>query len=71
MKALRGDEMSDTDFGVRMTGTGLWADAIDDLFSLACKKYGLDGPPEQLNTNAFRRRPGGQIGLFENDPSKA
>ncbi len=67
MKSLRGEEMNDTDFGVRMTGTGLWADTIEDLFQLACKKHGLDGAPEQLNTDAFRRRPGGQIGLFEDD----
>jgi len=67
MKSLRGEEMNDTNFGVRMTGTGLWADTIEDLFQLACKKHGLDGPPERLNTDAFRRRPGGQIGLFEDD----
>lgn len=69
MKALRGEDLNDTDFGVRMTGTGLWADTIDDLFSLACKKHNLDGPSESLNTDAFRRRPGGQIGLFEDEAS--
>lgn len=68
MRALRGDDMNDTEFGVRMTGTGLWADTIDDLFSLGCKKHGLNGPSENLNTDAFRRRSGGQIGLFESDP---
>jgi DNA repair photolyase len=68
MRSLRGDDLNDTEFGVRMTGTGLWADTIDDLFSLACKKHGLDGPSESLNTEAFRRRPGGQMGLF--DPNK-
>jgi len=71
MNALRGEDMNDTEFGVRMTGTGVWADTIQDLFQLACKKHGLDGPPESLNTDAFRRRPSGQIGLFEGDSEKS
>jgi len=69
LESLRGDDMNDTDFGVRMTGAGFWADSIDDLFTLACKKHGLTGPPERLNTDPFRRRPGGQVGLFEDSPS--
>ena len=71
MKALRGEDMNDTEFGVRMTGTGLWADTIADLFHLACKKHGLDGGPEPLNAEAFRRRPGGQMGLFEDDSGES
>lgn len=65
MTSLRGENMNDTDFGVRMRGTGLWADTIGDLFSLACKKHELDNAPASLNTEAFRHRPGGQIRLFE------
>ncbi len=65
LRSLRGEELNDEDFGVRMTGDGLWADTIGDLFQLACKKHGLDGPSPSLNTDSFRRRPGGQIGLFE------
>lgn len=65
MRALRGDDMNDTEFGVRMTGTGIWANTIEDLFSLSCRKHELDDPPAPLRTDAFRRRPGGQIGLFE------
>jgi len=67
MKSLRGDKLNDSEFGVRMTGTGLWADTIGELFSLTCKKNGLAGPSEPLNTSAFRRRSGGQIGLFESE----
>lgn len=69
MKALRGDDLNDTDFGVRMTGSGFWADTIEDLFRLGCRQHGLDGPPESLNVDAFRRRQGGQLGLFEGDAS--
>jgi DNA repair photolyase len=65
LRSLRGEELNDEDFGKRMTGEGLWADTIGDLFRLARSKHGLDGPSPPLNTDAFRRRPGGQIGLFE------
>ncbi len=68
LKSLRGDTFDDDDFGVRMTGKGLWAETIQDLFRLGCKKYGLNNasiPP--LNTKAFRRRPGGQGNLFDEE----
>lgn len=67
LRSLHGDELNDSEFGVRMTGEGLWADTIADLFSLSCRKHGLDGPSPRLNTAAFRRRPGGQVDLFENE----
>ena len=65
LRSLRGEELTTEDFGTRMTGEGLWADTIGDLFRLARKKHELDGPSPPLNTGAFRRRSGGQIGLFE------
>lgn len=65
LRSLRGEDLNDTDFGVRMTGEGLWAETIDDLFQLAVQKHGLDNTLPPLNTDAFRRRPGGQIGMFE------
>jgi DNA repair photolyase len=67
LRQLRGDDLTDDDVGVRMTGSGLWADTIADLFRLARREHGLDGGLPPLNTDAFRRRPGGQIGLFEDD----
>lgn len=68
LRSLRGDELNDTEFGIRMRGEGLWAETIEELFRLGCRKANLDGPTASLNTDAFRRRPGGQIGLFE-DPA--
>ena len=65
LRSLRGDDMDDTEFGVRMTGDGIWADTLGDLFQLARRKHELDGSLPPLNTDAFRPRPGGQIGLFE------
>ncbi len=65
LRSLRGEDLNDQEFGLRMRGEGLWADTIEDLFRLGCRSHGLDGPSPPLNTDAFRRRPGGQIGLFE------
>jgi DNA repair photolyase len=65
LRSLRDGDLNDPEFGVRMTGTGIWADTIGDLFRLARRKHGIDGSLPPLNTDAFRRRPGGQIGLFE------
>ncbi|PQJ34146.1 radical SAM protein [Salinibacter sp. 10B] len=65
LRSLRGEDLTAEDFGTRMTGEGLWADTIGDLFRLARKKHELDGSSPPLNTGAFRRRSGGQIGLFE------
>lgn len=65
LRSIRGEELDDAEFGVRMKGEGFWADTIGELFQLACQKYDIDGAPSPLNTDAFRRRPGGQIGLFE------
>lgn len=69
LEAIRGPDLTDSEFGVRMTGEGLWAETIQDLFHLSCKQHGLDGSSPPLNTDAFRRRAGGQIGLFEDSPS--
>lgn len=44
LQSLRGESLNDDDFGVRMTGRGLWADTIQELFRLGCKKHGLDTP---------------------------
>lgn len=70
LRSLRGESLNDSDFGVRMTGRGLWARTIDELFRLARQEYDLDGPVPPLNTDAFRRRAGGQTDLFEDGAGK-
>ena len=55
------------DFGVRMRGTGHFADLIERRFRAAARRYGLDrkrNPP--LDTSRFRvpLKSGGQLSLF-------
>jgi hypothetical protein len=56
--------MSDSQFGRRMRGEGVFAEQIRSLFQTACQKYGLDAPPPHLSTDAFRRPGGHQLDLL-------
>ena len=53
IKEVRGGEMSDSQFGRRMRGTGNRADQISALFKVFAKKYGLDGQPTPVRTDLF------------------
>jgi DNA repair photolyase len=62
---LRGGEgkLNDSQFGTRMTGQGIWAEAFRGLFALACRRAGLVSQPLELNTADFRRPGPHQPGL--------
>ncbi|GIV33976.1 MAG: hypothetical protein KatS3mg031_1511 [Chitinophagales bacterium] len=63
IQACHGGHLHDSRWGTRMHGEGNIADAIRQLFDLACKKF---FPPRQhfsFNLRAFRR-PSGQMELF-------
>jgi DNA repair photolyase len=64
IRALRGGKLNDARFGVRMQGEGVWADHIAALFTLACRKAGLQSRDLQLSTAAFHRPAGAQLSLF-------
>ena len=61
---MRGGRMNDPRLISRMKGQGVMADQLMELFRVACRKVGLDGPPAELSVEAFRR-PGEvvQLGL--------
>lgn len=61
---LRGPQLTDSRFGVRMRGEGEWADMISNLFSLRCRKEGLNKSYPPLSTAHFRRLQHGQTDLF-------
>lgn len=61
---LRGTRMTDSRFGVRMRGEGEWADMISSLFSMSCRKLGLNKKYPPLATQHFRRLRNGQSDLF-------
>ena len=58
LRALRRGKLNNSEFGLRMTGEGIFAEQISRMFQVACRRAGgLDREPE-LST-AFFRRPGG------------
>ena len=60
---MRGGRLNDPRFGKRMTGEGIFAEQISQMFEVACRKAGFcDGGPE-LSTAAFRRPEGAQLAL--------
>jgi DNA repair photolyase len=74
LRALRGGKLNNSEFGLRMTGKGIFADQISRLFDVACRKAGWSGHAPELST-AFFRRPGGsqlELRLHEiRDPAAA
>jgi DNA repair photolyase len=65
IRALRDGKLNNSEFGSRMRGSGIFADQIEALFEVACRKAGILGNSPNLSTTAFRRPGGRQIGLFE------
>jgi DNA repair photolyase len=54
VRAMRGGELNDPRFGHRMTGDGIIAETVRQLFEVTCKKLGFPGRGK-LSTAAFRR----------------
>jgi len=63
IRAIRGGKLNDPRFGSRMSGEGIFADQISQMFHVARRKAGLpeDGP--ELSAAAFRRPEGAQLAL--------
>ena len=64
IRASRGGELGDSEFGRRMKGEGPMASSISDLFKLMKKKYFADRKLPEYNVNAFRRPNDRQLSLF-------
>jgi len=66
IRACRDGRLSDTCFGRRLRGQGVYAEHIDALFNAAARRHGLDQPLPPLNAEAFHRppRPGEQLALY-------
>lgn len=64
LREIRGGKISDSRFGNRMRGEGVWADALADLFRTACTKAGMNRQSPALSTDQFRRCSNGQLSLF-------
>lgn len=64
VRALREGKLNDSQFGSRMRGEGIFADQIEALFDVACRKAGIAGKSPGLSTAAFRPPAGKQLSLF-------
>jgi hypothetical protein len=62
---LRGGELYDAQFGKRMMGEGIFAEQIEQIFNVACRRVGIAENHLRLSTAAFRRPGGRQLGLFD------
>jgi DNA repair photolyase len=65
IRAIRRGKLNDPRFSSRMRGEGIFAEQIQALFALACRKAGIDGRGPTLSTAAFRVRSDAQLSLFD------
>lgn len=64
IRAIRGGQLNDPRFESRMTGEGIFAEQIQALFAVACRKAGIEGNRPNLSIGSFRRSGGRQLELF-------
>lgn len=65
IRSLRGGKLNDPQFGMRMIGGGIFAEQIEQMFNVACRREGIGDNHLQLSTASFRRPGGKQLSLFE------
>ena len=65
IKDTRRGRMSEAAFGTRMWGEGETAKAIEALYDINARKYGLKGQWRELSTDQFRREPPAQLDMFD------
>lgn len=63
IQAMHNGKLNSSEFGKRMTGEGIWAEQIGQLFTTSRKRIGLASHAPHLSTDNFRR-PGAQLELF-------
>ena len=63
IRAIRGGKLNDSTFGSRMRGDGIFADQLNQMFHVACRKAGLPRDFPELTTANFRRPSGPQLDL--------
>jgi DNA repair photolyase len=64
IRALREGKMNESAFGARMRGHGIFAEQMEQLFEVACRKAGIAGKSPNLSTASFRRPVDPQLSLF-------
>jgi DNA repair photolyase len=64
IRSLRGGKLNNADFGSRMTGEGVWAEQLRQMFDIKTRKLGLVERSAGLTTAHFRRPGGRQMELL-------
>jgi DNA repair photolyase len=64
VRSLRGGKLNNSDFGSRMTGEGVWAEQLQQMFGVMTRKLGLNMDEAGLSIAHFRRPGGEQMTLF-------
>lgn len=64
IREMRGGQLNQSDFGTRMTGSGIVAEQIRTLFTVTRHRLGLERQSPALKSKHFRRRTPGQMELF-------
>jgi DNA repair photolyase len=64
IRAIRGGKLNDPQFGSRMEGQGIFAEQIARLFTVACRRAGMNERGATSSTASFRRPSGSQLQLF-------
>ena len=63
LRAMRRGKLNNSQFGLRLSGEGIFAEQIASLFDVACRKAGCPTQPPELATAYFRRSGGAQLEL--------
>jgi DNA repair photolyase len=65
IRDMRDGKLNDPNFHSRMSGSGPFADQIQSLHELSCRKFGLNKIRLSLSTDSFRRPNDKQMSLFD------
>src|SRR5262249_16149632 len=63
IRAIRGGKLNDPRFGTRMSGEGIFAEQISQMFHVARRKAGIPEEGPELSAASFRRPKGPQLVL--------
>jgi DNA repair photolyase len=63
IRSMRNGKLNSSQFGQRMSGEGILAEQIRQLFQVVCRRFGLNERDFRLNCDAFRRIEKNQLSL--------
>lgn len=64
IRSVRDGRLNNTEFHNRMAGSGIFAEQVRNIFSITCRKYGIENNRINLTTEHFRKPSGNQMELF-------